>query len=147
MWTEFLPTQTQPNIVTGVPIKPGDNVWVVVSISDPNRSGPVVFTLYNISAKVLTSFKNDNNTTISGDTVEWILERPLQNGNLPALSNYGTAVIHRSDNARLQPGGSYSRITMVNDLSQPFSTATGLPGATATGLIVLDIDFNWNNFL
>jgi hypothetical protein len=84
-WFEWYPN---PEIrITNFPIQPGDYVLVEVYNISPSVGCSFVMD-FSQNASVSVCFGAPPNTSLVGDTVEWVVERPVVNGVLSSLTNY-----------------------------------------------------------
>jgi hypothetical protein len=84
-WFEWYPN---PEIrITNFPIAPGDYILVEVFNTAPSTGCSFILD-FSRNASVTVCFSAPPNTSLVGDTVEWIVERPVVNGVLSSLTNY-----------------------------------------------------------
>jgi hypothetical protein len=95
-WGEFFPLNEQ--LITNFTVNPGDRLFGQVSMADASGFATVNGTigmcfLENMTTKTSTtvSIAPPPGTVFSGATAEWIMERPLVNGAVSDLANYGFA--------------------------------------------------------
>jgi len=84
-WYEWYP-YSWTNI-SGFPVSAGDIIYLYVW---PTSSTTGEYYIVNLTAQYASeaSFSAPNGTTLVGDSMEWITERPGINGSLATLSNY-----------------------------------------------------------
>ncbi|MFL6451952.1 MAG: G1 family glutamic endopeptidase [Bryobacteraceae bacterium] len=94
---------------SNLPVNPGDEIGSYVWMADSSKNlnpfgGIAYFWFEDVTsgqyAYVTTNFASG---VFSGNSAEWIMERPTVNNNLPELANYSVAVMwnpwaHRADN-------------------------------------------------
>jgi hypothetical protein len=84
-WYEWYPNnETQ---IQNFPIHPGDLIYVYVWNTSRTKGH---YYLADVTANTSTSlaFSAPSGTTLTGNSVEWIVERPGENGTLSQLANY-----------------------------------------------------------
>jgi len=87
-WTEFLPQQGVEQVISNLPVSPGDEMLVTVVFSGSTAYFIVQNLTINEYVLVTTA---SGSTMVSGTTVEWIMERPSVN-NIPTdLADYAFA--------------------------------------------------------
>lgn len=87
-WIEWYPN---PAIgVTNMPVSPGD--VVVVEVFAQESEGLYVLTLYDETSGMSVALKMTppSGTSLQGNSVEWIAERPTVDNALTSLTNFGT---------------------------------------------------------
>jgi hypothetical protein len=125
-WAEFFPLGEQR--ITNFDVEPGDHmfgqVWMGNAGSKPRMDGAFgVCLIYNLTrgTNTLVYITPPAGTTFSGNTAEWIMERPAINSVVQNLSNYGTASMFnayakRSDGTIVDSNGNAYQLnlTMTN---------------------------------
>jgi Peptidase A4 family len=89
IWWEWYPEDEVP--LTNFPVAVGQTVSVLLTVLS-DTSGNIV--LRNLSTGAATAFQVSapGGTILSGNSAEWIVERPEINGVLPKLADYGEVV-------------------------------------------------------
>ncbi len=151
-WTELLPNQPSENVISGLPVEPGDAMFVTVWVGNAGYSPTLpgtfaFFQLINLtqSKSVLISTPLGG-TTVVGSVAEWIIERPTLNpGPMKSLSLLAdfTSVVMSTALARIATGaqefvpylsnnlaGRNKQLTMVNSSNTTLATATSLSSFT-----------------
>jgi Peptidase A4 family len=139
-WIEWYPfSETR---VSSPAIQPGDYVYVEVwNVS--TTSGYVYFHDYSSNVSAEYNLTPPSGTTLTGNSVEWIVERPGINGGLATLTNYIDVTLNggvawdytASPVTNYYPFttpsvGTLELLTMIDNNSQNISTGYGLNGSS-----------------
>jgi len=84
-WFEWFPNPSFR--IKNLVIKPGNVVGVAVWNTSPTQANALIID-YTTQKAVSVAFNAPNGTVLTGDSVEWIVERPEVNGTLATLTNY-----------------------------------------------------------
>lgn len=92
-WIEWFPLSAKP-VVESLPVEPGHQVDVLICGSG-NRA-EIFFS--NLTLGIYTSFPiyAPDSTTLLGNSAEWIVERPSENGIRQQLPEYGTVIFDKA---------------------------------------------------
>jgi hypothetical protein len=82
-WFPFLETR-----ISGLPIAPGDFMGIQVWYTTAAPHGHAYILNYTNKQSVTVAFNPPSGTSLVGDSVEWIVERPTVAGSLVDLTNY-----------------------------------------------------------
>jgi hypothetical protein len=126
-WWEWLPGNEV--WISNLPVSAGDVMYCLICVNSPTTA-----TIYmsNQSTLVSTSFTvtASQGASVVGTTAEWIVERPLVNGDNTKLADYKTVYFDEGI-AGLSGGpfqivtlGSGSPVTMINDSGESLSVPT-----------------------
>jgi hypothetical protein len=152
-WTEFLPQQPTEQVISGLTVNPGDQiyteVWMGNAGSSPTLAGAFgVFLIMNLTTSTSTYIYTPvGNTKVSGSEAVWIMERPTVGGGLPDLANYGSAIMSscmaRTVNAPRHQG----YIAYQGARNQQISMVNGADTlSTVTAIDAYSMRFDWKNF-
>jgi hypothetical protein len=151
--------------VTNLGVSPGDNIGIVLEHNPPAPGAPnqnsVLLTNNTTNQHVGVTIIPPAGTALVGNCVEWIVERPTENGKLSTLAPYGSIVMTGCDCngppglyfpgttnvPGVSPTGSISAVTMLNNKGQVTSQAVlGPPYNNGSYLVYDNIAFvyNWN---
>jgi hypothetical protein len=132
-WYEWYPNPW--TVITNFSVSPGDDMSVEVW-STSATAGKAYLINYTTNVKVTISFSAPAGTTLVGDCVEWIVERPGIDGSLATLTNYIATAFNR-DNAwnytastktfyypGSAPSGTIYSWTMLDNSGKPISYPT-----------------------
>jgi hypothetical protein len=86
-WFEWVPDYLVR--IPNFPIAPADEVFVEVWSTSPTQ-GHAYIVNYSTNSYVVVSFNAPYGTYLTGNSAEWIVERPFVNGYLSTLTNYVT---------------------------------------------------------
>jgi hypothetical protein len=114
-------------------VAPGDVMRVVVWNSSPTI-GHALIVNYTTNSEVALGFAAPHGTTLAGNSVEWILERPFIGGAFATLTNYianpftdcfafNTTGRTRYYYPGQSPTGTEYALTMTDNSGKPISTA------------------------
>lgn len=129
-WYEWWPNLSV--VINNLPVVPGDVVSVYVTALG-NTQGQALVLNATTNQYVVINFSAPSGTVLTGNTVEWIEERPYWNGPLAILTNYVTAWISGTggaignswyDFAYPPAGGSSFAVQMHDDSNQIISVPT-----------------------
>jgi hypothetical protein len=114
-WYEWYPS-TEVKI-GGFPIGPGDDIFVEVWNTSATV-GHAYMVNYNTNQVVNLTFNAPSGTMLTGNSAEWVVERPVLGGSLTTLTNYIQEFfgdLYASDfNGNISyPGYPYSGVTAV----------------------------------
>lgn len=84
-WFEWFPNPSFR--IKNLTIKPGNVIGVAIWNSSPTQANALIID-YTTQKAVSIAFKAPNGTSLIGDSVEWIIERPEVNGASATLTNY-----------------------------------------------------------
>jgi hypothetical protein len=125
-WYELLPSYSVP--INGLTLSPGDRIDASINLVDSNIN------VWNIQLKDTTKGQNFNlnvnyNSTLSSG--EWIVERPVINGQIRTLCDFGALSFSNCHITAKNTQGSidnftYTKIEMTNQLNTPLATVSGL---------------------
>jgi hypothetical protein len=137
-WYEWAPTpQVQ---ISNFPIRPGDEIYVYIWVTSKTKGN---YFLFDITTQQTSSlaFTPPKNTKLTGDNVEWIVERTQINGQYPQLTNYTAnawyfAHAMTPDNVTYSPGNGNGKtvtsLTMVDNKNNPMSYGFTTPDSGLT---------------
>ena len=129
-WTEWYPENEVQ--VTNLAVKPGDSVGIVLTFDNPGGGGAVL-TNNTSNQSVGFSISPPAGVALTGNCIEWIVERPGINGQYSTLAPYGSVVMQNCDangGADLiywpgqAPTGTIDTFTMINTNGQTISQAS-----------------------
>jgi hypothetical protein len=122
--------------ILGFPVSPGDDIWIEVWASSATQGYAYILN-HDTNWAVNLSFAAPSGTQLTGDTAEWVVERPtLISGSETTLADYVSDYFSNcyADTYRgeeYMPGwASAILVTMLNNDSAPISSPTAL-GASA----------------
>jgi hypothetical protein len=121
-WFEWYPEYEVK--ITNFPVRPGDLVMVSIVLQSPT-TGMASFQNMDTFQTTAVSFKAPAGTTISGNSIEWIAERPGVNGAVAPLANYKSYVM---TSAISVPGGGAGIIY----------TPVGIPSGTTYNVTLIE---------
>jgi len=160
-WSQFLPQQPTEQIISGVPLNPGDEVFAEVFVANaggsPDLKGAFGVFWLETPSGVSQIYTPVGGTVVGGGTAEWVVERTTLCGDaactpskssLGNLANYTSAsmINGMARKSRAPRRGGYTnccdlgstRISMVNNSGTTLSTPSTPDGTTAA--------FTWNGF-
>jgi hypothetical protein len=85
-WTEWFPDNWV--VVPNFPVNAGDSVWVQV-LAIGNNLGLSLLVNLNAGNVTVVVIRPQQGQTLTGDTAEWVVERPQLNGVPSQLADYG----------------------------------------------------------
>jgi hypothetical protein len=153
-WTEFLPQQPTEQVISGLKVNPGDQifteVWMGNAGSMPTLSGAFgVFLVMNLTngsySQIYTPI---GGATVSGSEAVWIMERPSLGGSLPDLANYGATLMQHAYARTAPASGGHSFVAYQGARNKQISMTNGsntlssvIP-LTATSMFFIWLRFN-----
>jgi hypothetical protein len=84
-WYEWYPSNEVK--IGGFPVGPGDDIFVEVW-STSATVGHAYMVNYNTNQVVNLTFNAPSGTMLTGNSAEWVMERPILDGSLTTLTNY-----------------------------------------------------------
>jgi len=144
-WTEFFPFPEQ--LISNFNVSPGDHIGAVVSGKIGTGSGLCFLVDLTTGIQAFVSVSAPPGITFTGNSAEWIMERPTVNGSLPDLSNYSAATMFNAFASRftalpteVNSSGNINslNVTMVNANNQILSEVVPTSDTSMT--------FQWKGF-
>jgi len=143
-WYEWYPMNATN--ISGLTVKPGDNMFVAVWSTSPTTGGVFVVD-FNTQQYVSVNLTAPAGVQVAGGSAEWVLECPSISGNLATLTNYISEYVSGayavdSNGTTYAPADS-TPVVMVDQKMQPISYPTLLgtnamqiqnTGSSVTGL-------------
>jgi hypothetical protein len=143
-WYEWYPTNATG--ITGLTIKPGDNIFVEAWTTS-HTTGSVFIVNLNTQQYVSINLTAPAGIQVTGGSAEWITECPSVSGSLTTLTNYVSEYVSDAyaadNNGTTYTLGDSTPIVMVDQNLQPISYPTLLgtnamqiqnTGSSVTGL-------------
>jgi hypothetical protein len=124
-WYEWYPTNATG--ITGLTIKPGDNIFVEVWSTSPT-TGSVFMVNLNTQQYVSINLTAPAGVQVAGGSAEWITECPSVSGSLTTLTNYVSEYVSGAytadNNGTTYALADSTPIVMVDQNMQPISYPT-----------------------
>jgi hypothetical protein len=129
-WYEWYPYSE--TVITNFPVSPGDDITVEVWNTSATAAKAYLIN-YTANTKVTISFSAPSGTTLTGNCVEWIVERPEVGDGLTNLTNYIATAFFNSmawnytastptyNEPGKAPSGTVYASTMLDNSSNPIS--------------------------
>jgi hypothetical protein len=134
-WYEWYPANAVG--ITGLTIKPGDNIFVEAWSTSPT-TGTIFLVNLNTQRYVSINLTAPAGVQFAGGSAEWITERPTVSGSLAPLASYTSQYISTAyatdNNGTIYTLGDSTPIVMVDQNMQPISYPT-LLGKNAMQLV------------
>jgi hypothetical protein len=143
-WYEWYPMNATN--ISGLTVKPGDNMFVEVWSTSPTTGGVFVVDL-NTQQYVSLNLTAPAGVQVAGGSAEWVLECPSISGNLATLTNYISEYVSGAfavdTNGTTYAPADSTPVVMVDQNMQPISYPTLLgtnalqiqnTGSSVTGL-------------
>ena len=143
-WYEWYPVNATN--ISGLTVKPGDNMFVEVWSTSPTTGGVFVVDL-NTQQYVSLNLTAPAGVQVAGGSAEWVLECPSISGNLATLTNYISEYVSGAyavdTNGTTYAPADSTPVVMVDQNMQPISYPTLLgtnamqiqnTGSSVTGL-------------
>ena len=119
-FSEYLPPQQSEQVITNLPVNPGDKVSVLIALQSSGNQAVTFFT--NISTNEGVYFFIDVGSTFGYGQAEWIMERPTINNTESDLAGYFLATMNNAWAALGTTDGgtaSYGAIDLATDSPFP----------------------------
>jgi hypothetical protein len=152
-WTEFLPQQPTEQVISGLAVNPGDQiyteVWMGNAGSMPTLSGVFgVFLVMNLTrGEYSTIYTPVGSTTVSGSEAVWIMERPTVGGVLPDLANYGTTTMSNAWAKSVNSAGAQTYRAYQGARNKQISMTNGSNTlSTVAPITTSSMQFTWQRF-
>jgi hypothetical protein len=124
-WYEWYPMNATN--ISGLTIKPGDNIFVEVWGTSPTTGGVFVVDL-NTQQYVSVNLTAPAGVQVAGGSAEWITERPSISGSLTTLTNYISEYVSSAyavdTNGTTHAPADSTPVVMVDQNMQPISYPT-----------------------
>jgi hypothetical protein len=152
-WTEFLPQQPIEQVISGLTVNPGDQifteVWMGNAGSSPTLSGVFgIFLVMNLTTGTYSQIYTPvGSTSVSGSEAVWIMERPTVGGALPDLANYGTALMFNASARKANASGGQGYIAYQGARNKQISMINGSDTlSSVTPVTASSMLFTWQHF-
>ena len=124
-WYEWYPMNATN--ISGLTVKPGDNMFVEVWSTSPTTGGVFVVD-FNTQQYVSINLTAPAGVQLAGGSAEWVLESPSTSGNLATLTNYVSEYVsgaYAADtNGTTYTPADSTPVVMVDQNMQPISYPT-----------------------
>lgn len=117
--------------ITNFPIAPGDDIFMNVWHTSSTQAQVYIYS-YNTAMAVQVGFSAPAGTKLTGNTAEWITERPNLNGQRTTLTNYldqlfyGSYAVTEKEHKSYPGSSSSKQVIMLDNNGKPISAPTAL---------------------
>lgn len=160
LWTEFLPQQATEQVISRIPISPGDEVFTQVSIANSAGGPPTLaggFGVFLVDTTPATGLGYETTiltpvgtTVVGGSEAVWIMERPslclLGICSTLNLANYGTAAMSSAFAAAPLPPGGVTLCCRASAINITMTNSGGTALSTTAVRNPFTMDFTWQGF-